>query len=331
MAVLYITSQDIELGIIKNSIVIKRDDNVVDEIELINVDYIVIYGNAQFSTQLVKGLAKNGKTISLLTTDGRFVARIMPKMSKDIELRIAQNKAAENTEKSIKLAKEFVRAKIINCIGLTQRFEGYRKLELDSEQDKLKQFVEKINDAQTLNELVGIEGSATKVYFEAFAKIIAGKWKFTKRTKHPPKDPVNAMLSLAYTLLGNEIGSLAEALGFDPYLGFLHKIRYGRQSLALDILEIFRAPIADRLVIRLVNKEIIDEDDFKVTKNGYRLKKFGLKKFLREYERLMLSTLKDPETNEKVSARRLIQLQVERLKNYIKFGGKLWIYDFRKY
>jgi len=142
----------------------------------------------------------------------------------------------------------------------------------------------KLQNEDNLDSVRGIEGRAASVYFSVFSEMIKGNFKFDKRSKRPPKDPINAMLSFGYVLLSNEMHSAISNIGLDPHIGFLHRLRYGRTSLALDLMEEFRALFVDRLVISIVNNNIIKEDDFEEVLGEIRMSKKAIRKFLEAYE-----------------------------------------------
>jgi CRISPR-associated protein Cas1 len=165
-----------------------------------------------------------------------------------------------------------------------------------------------------------LEGHGAKAYFDAFAKMLTGEFSFSGRKKRPPTDPVNALFSLSYTLIFNEISSLLDGLGFDPYLGYFHSVDYGRASLAADLMEEFRAPIADRLTLNLVNNRILRQEHFYTNpKNGgVYLKREGLRRFFLEYENMLNREFVHPSTEENTTFRKCFRIQSERLASSIQ-------------
>ena len=162
---------------------------------------------------------------------------------------------------------------------------------------------------------MGIEGASAEAYYRCYAKIISQNLSFKRRTKHPPLDPVNALLSLGYVLITNEIAALAESNGLDPFIGFLHSLRYGRQSLPLDLMEEFRHPVIDGLVQTMVNKGVIKEEDFHRKSNGaYLLNEGALKIFFGLYEERMEKQFLDRKKDTYTSYRKLFRRQVDNIK-----------------
>jgi CRISPR-associated protein Cas1 len=168
--------------------------------------------------------------------------------------------------------------------------------------------------------LNGIEGIAARHYFSGLGKMMLGAFGFDGRRKRPATDPVNALLSLGYTLVFNEISSLLDGMGFDPYLGYYHKVEYGRASLASDLQEEFRAPIVDRLTLRLINNRMLNQGDFyKNPKgDGVYLTRDAMKRYFAEYEDLMNNEFVHPETKEKTTFRKCFRIQIERLAACVK-------------
>lgn len=165
-----------------------------------------------------------------------------------------------------------------------------------------------------------MEGSAARIYFEAFGRMIRGEFGFPGRRKRPPTDPVNAMLSLSYTMIFNEIASLLDGLGFDPYLGFFHSPDYGRASLAADLEEEFRAPVADRFTQNLINNRVFRSEDFHANPkgDGIYFTRDAIKRYFAEYEKFLNREFDHSETGTKTSLRKCFWLQAEKLARTIQ-------------
>jgi CRISP-associated protein Cas1 len=177
-----------------------------------------------------------------------------------------------------------VTAKINGQLRVVQRYERNHPDRLEpGAAEQLRQLLGKLTGAESVESLQGLEGAAAAVYYRQFGRMLTAVG-FPGRKKHPSTDPANALLSLGYVLLGNEIAALLEARGFDPAVGFLHGLRYGRQSLALDLVEAFRQPVVDRLTLRLLNRRQIGPEDFEGGDRGLLLKPESLKRYLGLYE-----------------------------------------------
>ena len=268
---LYITEQQSILRKTGNRLIVEKDDAVLLDVPCHKIDAVLIFGNVQFTTQAVHELFEHGIEMAILTRTGRLIGQITSPAGKNILLRIAQFKKYEDAAFRLNLSKTIVTAKTANATALVRQFAyNHPDRGLADEIRDLDAYAQKISTAQDTQSLLGLEGMAARTYFGAFAKMILGVFAFTGRKKRPPPDPVNAMLSFSYTILFNEISSSARRVGFDPYLGFFHSADYGRASLAADIVEEFRAPVADRLVLSLVNNRVFDQQDFHENPRGRR-------------------------------------------------------------
>lgn len=187
----------------------------------------------------------------------------------------------------------------------------------NNELDLIQTTLKKLDAQKTVQSLMGSEGIATAAYFRAFGRMFRQEFSFTERTRRPPKDPVNALLSFGYTLLTNEILSLLVSHGFDPYIGFLHGIVYGRPSLALDLVEEFRHPIIDRFTLSLMNQRVLQPRHFRTVENGgIYLTEEGMKIFFRHYEQLMRRPLAGEKPT--ITLRSLFKRQVRQMGATIK-------------
>jgi CRISPR-associated protein Cas1 len=191
-----------------------------------------------------------------------------------------------------------------------------------AEIDALEELITRADSAANLDTLRGHEGSATAAYFRLFGRMLNPPWTFTTRTRRPPKDPVNAVLSFGYVIVGTELQALLDGVGFDPYLGFYHAIEYGRPGLALDLLEEFRHPLVDRLALNLFNLGSMTQQDFAPqAAGGIYLNTSGKKKFFVQYERMLGELAAATDTAEKPSGfRAIFQNQITQLSKAILQG-----------
>ena len=236
----------------------------------------------------------NGIDVSYLTFSGKFLGTTAAEASKNIFLRFEQYKYYLDENKRLSMAKIIIRDKIQNQIDIIKAYRR-KEQEYDWEADisQMKKQQAELFKAESSNELMGIEGLCSNIYFGAFSHMLDCDFEFKGRNRRPPRGPVNVIISLAYTLLTKEVSNALDAESFEPYLGFLHGIRYGRKSLSLDIVEQFRQPIVDRLVIVLFNKRMIGKFDFENDSDGkVILTENGFKKFCTEYERWMTGKIR---------------------------------------
>ena len=321
MANLYLTEQGSILRKTSDRLVVEKDHQTLLDVQCHKVDTLLIFGNVQVTTPAIHKLFQHGIELALLTTRGRLVGQITSPMSKNIALRLAQYERYRDAAFILEFSRVIVRGKIRNSLELLRRYAySHTETDLREELAGLERAEAEAQEKATVGELVGTEGSAARTYFAGLAKVVLGEFQFAGRRKRPPPDPVNALLSLGYTLVFNEISSLLDGVGFDPYLGFFHKPDYGRTSLAADLLEEFRAPLVDRLTLTLVNNRVLKNEDFAPhpRSGGVYLKKEAMKRYFVEYERYVTRLFKHPETAEETDFRRCFRLQIQRLARAIR-------------
>ena len=243
METIYLTDNGVQLKRKSNRIVLKKEGKITEEIPILDLKRILIFGNNQLSTDLMRYLAGKGVEVAFLSSTGRFKFRLVPETSKNIYLRMAQHDRYHDRQFRVSLSRTIVKAKLRNQRSLLVRYRRNRP-EVDSESAlaALKDAIECVEEVNDIEELMGIEGTGAKAYFQAYGKLLANGFEFSKRQYYPAPDPVNALLSFGYMLLFNELSSLLEACGFDVFLGYLHSTRYGRASLATDMLEVPAKP-----------------------------------------------------------------------------------------
>ncbi|HTS26310.1 MAG TPA: CRISPR-associated endonuclease Cas1, partial [Bryobacteraceae bacterium] len=228
-------------------ILVEKDQDLLLEIPLRQTDSVAVFGNVQVTTQALTELLDRGIPLALYTRHGRLKGHLMPELSKNVPLRVAQYRIALDEARSLGIAKAVVRAKLQNGGKLLADYRrNYPSNVLASACEALRRGQESAVAARQHSELLGIEGAAAATYFGAFPVVNRSELPFDGRRKHPATDPINSLLSLGYTLVMNEIRAVLEGAGMESHLGFLHKVDYGRPSLALDLLEPFRPAVVDR-------------------------------------------------------------------------------------
>lgn len=247
------------------------------QVPLHHVGALVCFGNVLVSPALVHRLADEGKALVLLDDSGRFKARMEGPVSGNILLRLAQHRAAQDPVVTLELARACVAGKIRNSRTLVQR--GARETDdagdtslLNRSADDLAASLRATSAARTLDALRGVEGEAARGYFAVLNHIVKpamrAQFQLDGRTRRPPLDRFNALISFLYAMLMNDCRSALEAAGLDPQLGFLHAVRPGRAALALDLQEEFRAALCDRLALTLINRGQLTEADFEPREGG---------------------------------------------------------------
>jgi CRISPR-associated protein Cas1 len=224
-----------------------------------------------------------------------------------------QYELAQSETACLDLVKRLVGAKIANSVAVLRRFRRNHPEALASRDiDNIAHVLPGVEQARSLETLRGIEGTAAARYFPLLGPTLPPGFEFDGRSRRPPRDPINALLSFGYVLAGNEIQAILDAMGFDPYLGFFHQVDYGRPSLALDLLEEFRAPLVDAFSLGLLNLRILGPDDFRSTlEGGVLLRRESMKRYFPAYEKELTTPLSLD--GEERTFRQLFRRQAERL------------------
>lgn len=268
---LYITRQESYLHKERETIVIKQGDDKLGQFPALTVGNILCFGQVSVSPFLMGYCGEQGIGLAFYTEYGRFLARVQGKQTGNVLLRRAQYRWADDDEKATSVARLMVAAKIANARSVLMRElrNHGENPALQAAVDKLATSLRRVQHAGSVEETMGIEGDAANSYFGVFDELIRGSgFAFGGRVRRPPTDPVNALLSFVYSLLTHDCSSALQGVGLDPYVGFLHKDRPGRVSLALDLLEEFRSPLADRFVLTLINRRQLQSSDFVTEASG---------------------------------------------------------------
>lgn len=284
--VLYITSSDAYLSLDGETILIKKDDHTNTRLPLHNLENIVCFNYQGVSPALMGACVEKNIGLCFITPHGRFLARVSGKVKGNVLLRKKQYEVSENEAASTSIATTFLLGKVFNSRKVIERGLRDHALlvdvpSLEKASIFLKRTLETIQDCKNTAELMAFEGSAAKVYFGVFNELILQQrddFCFEERSRRPPLDRMNSLLSFFYTLLTNEAVSALETVGLDPYVGFLHADRPGRPSLALDLMEELRPVFADRLALSLVNRKQISANGFTQKESGGILMDDGTRK-----------------------------------------------------
>ncbi len=323
--VLFLNTQGYRVGCNDGVIKVKEKDRVVDEVRVSDVSQVALFGNIQISTQAIQLLCETGVPITFFSMGGWFYGIARGHGLKNVVDRIAQFRQAGDPASCLRLARQFVRGKIHN-----QRVLFMRNHEQPPERVRLRlgQAREDLEKAGSLEALLGMEGAAAAEYFAEFAGMLRpqeedeipgletnvpeapwARFDFNGRNRRPPTDPVNALLSLAYSLLAKECTVAAYAVGLDPYVGFYHQPRHGRPALALDLMEEFRPLIAESAVLTAINNRYVTPRDFVTAGRAVNLSPAGRKQFFQCFEQRMSTLITHPVFDYKVSYRRAVELQ----------------------
>ncbi|MDR0930860.1 MAG: type I-C CRISPR-associated endonuclease Cas1c [Clostridiales bacterium] len=324
---LYILNPDTMIGLDGENIVVQRDDEVVGRVRLHEIESINYFGYRAVSPALMESCIKHGVSLNFFRPSGRFMARATGLQNGNVLLRRQQYRVADSATDSLKIAKNFIIGKIYNARWVIERTIRDHAMRVDAEALKakstyLKNSLSLVANAKSDAQLRGLEGEAASVYFSVFNTMILQQkddFKFDSRNKRPPLDNVNALLSLTYTMLAHMCEAGLEGAGLDSYVGFFHKDRSGRKSLALDLMEEMRTCFADRFVLYLINKRIICNDHFLKKENGsVILTDEGRKVFFTKWEERKHETLTHPFTNEKIEWGIVPHIQSMLLARYLR-------------
>lgn len=285
---LYITRQESYLHKERETIVVKQGEAKLGQFPSLSIGNILCFGQVSVSPFLMGYCAEQGIGLVFYTEYGKFLARVQGKQAGNVLLRRAQYRWADDTDKSVGIARLMVAAKIANSRSVLQREirNHGQNPHIESAAARLAMSLRNIKQACAIDECMGIEGEAAAHYFSVFNELLRGSgFNFGGRVRRPPIDPVNALLSFVYSLVTQECVSALQGVGLDPYVGFLHRDRPGRASLALDLLEEFRSSWADRFVLTLINRRQVQLSDFITESSGaVRLKEDARKALLVAYQ-----------------------------------------------
>jgi len=324
---LFVTTQGSYLAKEGETVVVKVEQVVRLRIPVHTIGGIVCFGNVGCSPFLLGFCAENGVGISFLTEYGRFLARIQGPVSGNVLLRREQYRKADDSAFSAAMARAVLIGKIANCRTVLQRALRDHSEKLDAGRiadtvKRLNNHLESLNRDQPLEILRGLEGDAAHIYFSVFDHLIVSQkdaFSFHERNRRPPLDNVNCLLSFIYTLLAHDIRSALETVGLDPAVGFLHRDRPGRPSLALDLMEEFRPFLADRLALSLINLRQVQDKGFIKTDTGAVLMSDDTRKtLLVAYQERKQEEIYHPFLDEKVTIGILFHIQALLLARYLR-------------
>lgn len=309
---LYVQDQGAWLGKSGDELTVKLKGERLASTRLIDTSQVCLFGNVQASAQALREITSRGIPVCHFSYGGWFHGMTVGMAHKNVELRIRQFRTAGEASAALPLARSFVVGKIKNGRTLLRRH-----LKEDPERllPSLAEHVQKAEEAGTMATLLGVEGMAAKLYFAGLATLFKSDeaFSFENRNRRPPRDPVNALLSFVYALLVKELTVALYATGFDPMLGFYHRPRYGRPSLALDLAEEFRPLIGDSVVLTLINNGEVSGKDFIRRAGGIALTQAGRKAVLASFERRMDTQVTHPIFRYRITYRRILEVQARLL------------------
>lgn len=322
MSLLYINANGAVIGVEGNQCIVKYSDGMKKIVPIESLEGITIMGASQMTTQCMEACLTRGISVAYFSKGGRYFGRLQSTGHINPERQRKQS-SLYDTEFALELGKKIMKTKLKNQSVVLRRYEKSKGLELVLEQKMLKICRDKMNHCKTIAELIGYEGQAAKYYFQGLAKCIEDEFRFEGRSKRPPRDEFNSMISLGYSILMNEVYCKIELKGLNPYFGFIHRDAEKHPTLASDLMEEWRAVIVDATTMSLVNGHEIHKDDFvfDMDQPGCYLSKNGLKIYLNKLERKLQTEVKYLSyVDYSVSFRRAIFLQMEKLVKAIEAG-----------
>ena len=326
MTILYITEQGATIRHLAGRISVRRDDRIIQELPDFKCRQIVTFGNINLTPELMNYCLQQGIDVAFLSTTGRYKGRLQSELAKNVMLRHKQYECASRPAFEVQNAQAIVTGKIKNMMVMSR---VQRRLRDDgrSPASEMQQLLPKIAQTNSLESLNGYEGVASAAYFRAFRSALKGEWEssFQTRQYRPVTDPVNALLSLGYTLLYNNFYAAINIVGLDPFLGVYHRPHHGHAALASDLMEEQRCVVVDPLVMTVLNKRILVASDFVTTPSQeIRLVPPALKKFLALYAEKINEQVTYPQQNIRTTYRQLFEFQVRHFARVILGEEKVY-------
>lgn len=321
---LYVTTPEAYLAKDGLNVVVSVDKKELFRIPVINIEGIVTFGYMGASPGLMKLCVDNGVSLVFMSPQGRFIGRVQGATKGNVLLRKKQYRLSEVESIALHLSRLFVAGKIFNSRNILKRFirDNGQDDVVESAAMQLHWCRKRAIDAENMEILRGEEGCAANVYFSVFDHLILHQksdFSFGGRSRRPPKDEVNAMLSFVYTLIANDVAAALESVGLDPYVGFMHTLRPGRASLALDMMEELRAYLGDRLVLSMINRKQVAKKDFiRQGDEGFVMTDSFRKELISAWQNRKKETIEHPFLKEKIPIGLLPFVQAKLLSSYLR-------------
>lgn len=316
---LYVSEQGTYVSKKGGRVEVRKDKETLDSIRLLDVSQLCLFGNVQISTQLLRELFAREVPVCWFSYGGWFSGMAVGLPSKHVELRRRQVAIAH--QGGLAIARRLVEGKIRNSRTLLRR---NTREPVSDILGSLRELADDAVRASSMESLLGLEGAAARLYFSGFlgmlregAQLPGLLFSFEGRNRRPPRDPINCLLSYVYMLVVKDFTAVAHAVGFDPYLGFYHRPRFGRPALALDLAEEFRPLIAESVVVGLVNNGEVGRSDFVVRAGGVGLTKEGRRTVLQAYERRLDVEIRHPTFGYRITYRRVLEVQTRLLAAHV--------------
>ena len=332
MSYLYVTENNAKIGVAENYVYAEYKDGMIVKIPIETLESIAVFGHAQISTQCIQTCLTKGIPISYYSKGGSYFGRLHSTGHVKVERQRIQARLL-HSDLALTLSKKIVTSKIHNQIIVLKRYARSRNVDLSDEYKEIKSMQNHIEKCDSIPQIMGYEGNAARIYFKCLGILVEPIFAFEKRSRRPPKDAFNSMLSLGYSILMNEIYGKIENRGLHPYFGFMHADRENHPTLASDLMEEWRAVIVDSLVMSLVNGHEIKSGHFVkgIDDEGVYLTKEGMNLFIQKIEKKLRQEMKYLEyIDYAVSFRRAMELQINSFilaieKEDVNYYHPIWI------
>ena len=320
MPTLYVVEQGARVEKEYGRLLVTREDEVIAAVPIKRVSHVVLVGNVGVTTPALSALLGHGVGLSLVNRLGKLKGMLVPATGKNIRLRRMQYQRAQDGGFCLELSRRIVEGKLRNERTLAMRLRrSYPERVREEPLDMIQQALEDLPKARGLDDIRGLEGFGARAYFAMFRQALERVFQFEGRNRRPPKDPVNAMLSLGYTLLTQNMITACEVTGWGPYDCFFHSEKYGKPALALDLVEEFRHIIVDSVVMTLVNRNMVDEGDFvRNGSSGVYMRKEALKKFFAQYVKRLNTRVSHPLAGRSMTYQKVFEIQARGIRKLIE-------------
>jgi len=319
MATMYVTEQGARIEKEYRRFLVTKEDEVLMAVPAARLDQVVLVGRVGVTTPALQALLREGVGLSLVSRAGQLQGRLVPPTGKNIPLRHRQYERAQDPAFCLAVSRAVVEGKLRNCRALARRWARTRPEIPAAPIERIERAVDAAARAPDLASLRGIEGEGTRNYFAVWRRALEPGFGFERRTRRPPRDPANALLSLGYTQLTDNLVAACEVVGLDPYDGFFDADKYGRPALALDLVEEFRSVIVDSVVLNVVNRGMLAADDFQPGRaGGVYLKREALRVFLRQYSARLNTRRLHPGVGRRLTYQQWFEVQARTLREAIE-------------
>lgn len=324
MSYLYVSDQGATIGIRENRFEVHYKDGALKSIPAETLEVIEVFGRVQLTTQCMTECLKRGITVIFYSTNGAYYGRMISTNHVNVQRQRMQAKMGENIDFQLKFSKKIIDAKIRNQVVILRRYARNRNVNISRDVVEMQNMHKSLAEAVSIEQIMGYEGTAAKIYFRTLGKLVEPEFRFNGRSRRPPKDPFNSMISLGYSIILNELYGKIEAKGLNPYFGLMHRDREQHPTLASDLMEEWRAVLIDSTVLSMINGHEVSKDEFYIDPEqpGVFLDRDIFKRYLQKLEvkfRTQNKYLSYVEYS--VSFRKAMDLQINQLVKAIETGN----------